>query len=134
MSTKVTYDTVAERVGLILGVPPTHIRFWTVNSTTSNPKATVKRLPNSNLLAMLNTAAYSQIAQNHRMDALFFEVLEISLDELEHKKSIKVTLLSEGITKEVGLPNSCHAIEQLPNQIDQCNRSHLTYLSTKTAR
>ena len=103
MSCKTTYDTVSQRVGAILGVPSTHIRFWTVNSTTSNPKATVKRNPNNNLLAMLNTAAYSQMAQNNRMDALFFEVLEISLDELEHKKSIKVTLLSEGITKEVSL-------------------------------
>ncbi|CAI4211319.1 unnamed protein product [Parascedosporium putredinis] len=100
MSCKATYDLVAERVGLILGVQPTHIRFWTVNSTTSNPKATVKRNPSNNLLAMLNTATYSQLQQNNRMDALFFEVLEISLDELEHKKSVKVTLLSEGTSKE----------------------------------
>ncbi|UZP44725.1 hypothetical protein NXS19_012537 [Fusarium pseudograminearum] len=35
-----------------------------------------------------------------RNDAFYFEVLEMSLTELDTKKSIKVTLLSEGITKE----------------------------------
>lgn len=37
----------------------------------------------------------------HRNDAFYFEVLEMSLAELDTKKNIKVTWLSEGITKEV---------------------------------
>jgi hypothetical protein len=36
-----------------------------------------------------------------RNDAFYFEVLEMSLAELDTKKSIKLTWLSEGITKEV---------------------------------
>ena len=36
-----------------------------------------------------------------RNDAFYFEVLEMSLAELDTKKNIKVTWLSEGITKEV---------------------------------
>jgi len=32
---------------------------------------------------------------------LYYEVLDMSLAELETRKSIKVTLLSEGITKTV---------------------------------
>jgi ubiquitin carboxyl-terminal hydrolase 7 len=41
---------------------------------------------------------------NQRNDALFFEVLDMSLAELDTQKSIKLTLLSEGITKEVSGP------------------------------
>lgn len=101
MSAKNSYDEVAERVGAVLEVPPTHIRFWTVNNTTSNPKSTIKRSATSNLLSMLHSGTYSQTQQAYRVEAFFFEVLEISLEELEFKKSVKLTLLSEGISKEV---------------------------------
>ena len=101
MSAKNSYDHVAERVGAVLDVPPTHIRFWTVNNTTGNPKTPVKRSATGNLLTMLHTGTYTQSQQAYRVEAFFFEVLEISLEELEFKKNIKLTLLSEGITKEV---------------------------------
>ena len=100
MSAKNTYDQVAERVGAVLNAPPSHIRFWTVNTTTGNPKTPVKRSAASNLLSMLHTGTYTQ-TQQYRVEAFFFEVLEISLEELEFKKSVKLTWLSEGITKEV---------------------------------
>ena len=103
MSAKNSYDHVAERVGAMVDAPPTHIRFWTVNNTTGNPKTPVKRSATSNLINMLQTGTYSQ-QQAYRVEAFFFEVLEISLDELEFKKSIKLTWLSEGITREVRLP------------------------------
>lgn len=101
MSAKNSYDDVAERVGAMVNAPPTHIRFWTVNNTTGNPKTPVKRSATSNLLSMLHTGTYTQAQQSYRVDAFFFEVLEISLEELEFKKSVKLTWLSEGITKEV---------------------------------
>lgn len=101
MSAKNSYDHVAERVGAILNAPPTHIRFWTVNNSTGNPKAAIKRSATSNLLSMLQSGTYTQTQQTYRVEAFFFEVLEISLEELEFKKSVKLTLLSEGITKEV---------------------------------
>ena len=41
------------------------------------------------------------LSSSQRIDAFFFEVLEMSLAELDTKKSIKVTWLSEGLTKEV---------------------------------
>lgn len=104
MSAKNSYDHVAERVGAMVDAPPTHIRFWTVNNTTGNPKTPVKRSATSNLLSMLHTGTYTHAQQAYRVEAFFFEVLEISLDELEFKKNIKLTWLSEGITKEVRLP------------------------------
>lgn len=102
MSAKSNYDDVAERVGAMLHVQPTHIRFWTVNNTTGNPKTPVKRSATANLLSMVQGGGtYGISQQNFRANAFFFEVLEISLEELEFKKSIKLTWLSEGITKEV---------------------------------
>ncbi|TDZ12865.1 Ubiquitin carboxyl-terminal hydrolase 21 [Colletotrichum sidae] len=100
LSSKITYDTLAERVAERLGVPPTHIRFWTVNSATGNPKTTVKRGVNQNLHTILSPTGYNQLSSSQRNDAFYFEVLDMSLAELDTKKAIKVTWLSEGITKE----------------------------------
>ena len=43
--------------------------------------------------------SYGQ-AQNQRTDAFYFEILEVSLTELEQRKAVKITFLPEGITKE----------------------------------
>lgn len=63
---------------------------------------TVKRSStNQTLQSILNPTAYSQLNQNQRNDALYFEVLDMSLAELDTKKNIKISWLSEGITKDV---------------------------------
>ena len=100
LSSKMMYDTLAERVGGYLGVPHTHIRFWTVNNATGNPKMAVKRVANNNLAFILNPSGYSHLGTTQRPDAFFYEVLDMSLAEMDLKKSIKVAWLSEGITKE----------------------------------
>lgn len=100
LSAKIMYDQLAERVGAKLDVDPTHIRFYTVNSTGA-PRMTVKRSSTSQTLqSILSPTAYSQLNQNQRNDALYFEVLDMSLAELDTKKNIKISWLSEGITKE----------------------------------
>lgn len=43
----------------------------------------------------------NSLNSSQRADAFYFEVLEMSLAELDTKKSIKLTWLSEGITREV---------------------------------
>lgn len=101
LNSKIYYDGLAERVGEHLGVPPTHIRFWTVNASSGNPKTTVKRGISQNLQMILNPTGYTQLNSSQRSDAFYFEVLDISLAELDTKKNIKVTYLSEGISKEV---------------------------------
>lgn len=101
LSSKNTYDQVAARVGDHLGVDSTHLRFWTINATSGNPKASVKRGQSQNLQTILNPPYSTFSNNNQRNDSLYFEVLDISLTELDTKKSIKVTLLSEGITKMV---------------------------------
>lgn len=101
MSAKFTYDQVAAKVGEKLGVNPTHLRFYTVNASTLNPKTPIKRNLSQNLQQIL-TPPYSTFGNNNqRADMLYFEILDMSLSELDTKKNLKVTWLSEGITKDV---------------------------------
>lgn len=108
LNSKITYDTLAERVGAHLKVDATHIRFWTVSSATDNPKASVRRGANPTLRQILNPLGSTSLSSSQRGDAFYFEVLEITLAELDTKKSIKLTWLSEGITKEVGVLHIVH--------------------------
>lgn len=101
LNSKINYDTLSERVSGYLNVPPTHIRLWTVNATTNNPKAPVRRGANPTLKQILNPLGSNSLSSSQRGDAFYFEVLEMSLAELDTKKSIKLTWLSDGITKEV---------------------------------
>ncbi|KAI0472166.1 hypothetical protein GGR56DRAFT_678006 [Xylariaceae sp. FL0804] len=98
-STKITYDQLAERVGEYLGVEPTYLRFFTANASTGVPKAAVRRVPNQNLGTILNPNNYTQQSLQTKPNLLFYEVLDMSLAELDTKKNVKVTWLSEGITK-----------------------------------
>ncbi|ODA78381.1 hypothetical protein RJ55_05762 [Drechmeria coniospora] len=100
LNAKINYDTMSERIGNYLSTPPTHIRLWTVNGTTNNPKAPVRRSTNPTLRQILNPMGSNSLSSTQRNDAFFFEVLEMSLAELDTKKSVKVVWLAEGITKE----------------------------------
>ncbi|KAK0727330.1 hypothetical protein B0T26DRAFT_637316 [Lasiosphaeria miniovina] len=100
LNSKMSYDKLAEKIGDRLEVDPTHLRFYTVNASSYNPRTAIKRGPNQTLLSILNPTGYGQLNMNQRPDALFFEVLDMSLAELDTKKSIKITWLSEGISKE----------------------------------
>lgn len=114
LSAKIGYDQLAEKVGAALEVEPTHLRFYTVNGTTSAPRLAVKRLStNQTLQGILNPTGYSQLNQNQRNDALYFEVLDMSLAELDTKKNVKITWLSEGINKEACSPQGCTSIHVL---------------------
>jgi ubiquitin carboxyl-terminal hydrolase 7 len=106
LNSKLTYDAMAEKVGAHLGIPATHIRYWTVSASTNNAKAPVRRGANPTLRQILNIAGTTAVNANQRSDAFYYEVLEMSLAELDTKKSIKLTWLSEGISKEVRIPRS----------------------------
>lgn len=100
LNSKINYDTLSEKVGAHLNVAPTHLRLWTV-TTTFSPKAPVRRGTNPTLRQILNPMGTNSISSSQRNDVFYFEVLEMSLAELDTKKSIKLTWLSDGITKEV---------------------------------
>ncbi|KAF2403000.1 ubiquitin carboxyl-terminal hydrolase 21 [Trichodelitschia bisporula] len=102
LSKRMTYNQLAQKVGEHLGEDPTHLRFTPVNATNGKPKAVaVRHTTNNNLGAILSPGYNSYgAAVSQRPDALFYEVLEVSLSELEMRKNIKVTWLPEGLTKE----------------------------------
>jgi ubiquitin carboxyl-terminal hydrolase 7 len=101
LSNKHSYDQVATKVGDHLNVDPTHLRFWTVNAANGNPKASVKRGQSQSLATILNPPYSTFTNNNQRPDALYFEVLDISLTELDTKKALRVLWLSDGMSKEV---------------------------------
>lgn len=101
LSSKHTYDQVAARVGAKVDCPPTHLRFSTVSQSTGNPKSTVKRGPTQTLHNILNPPYTTFNSSTQRADALYYEILEISLSEFDTKKMLKVIWLSEGVSKEV---------------------------------
>src|SRR5579862_2785107 len=100
LSKKMSYDQFSSRVGEHLGVDPTHLRFTSVNPTTGNPKLVVKR-NSCRDVAQILSPQFNQYSNTQLSNQLYFEVLELSLSELETKKNIKIIWLSEGITKEV---------------------------------
>lgn len=103
LSTKFIYDQIAGKIGEALEVDPTHLRLFTVNASTSNPKTPVKRNLSQTLQQILVPPYTTFGNNNQRPDALYYEVLDMSLSELDTKKNLKVTWISEGITKDVSI-------------------------------
>lgn len=104
LSKKMTYDQFAAKVAEHLKVEPTHIRFTTVN-TQGKPKAAVKYTQPGTLNNILFPGPYNYAGSTmQRSDALFYEVLEMSLKELEQRKAVRINWLSEGLNKEVSRP------------------------------
>lgn len=126
MSSKYSYDQIAAKVGAKINVDPTHLRFHTVNATTGAPKVPIKRSLNQTLQTIL-TPPYTTFGNNNqKVDELYFEVLEMSLSELDTKKNLRIIWLSEGITKEVSLP-----CLYLTTAVDRDYRKPLIYLSPR---
>jgi ubiquitin carboxyl-terminal hydrolase 7 len=103
LSKRMNYNTLALRVAERLGpnVDATHIRFCPVNASSGRPKAPVRHTTTHNLGAILTPGFNTYgAALNQRNDALYYEILEVSLSELETRKALKVTWLPEGLSKE----------------------------------
>ncbi|KAI4109728.1 MAG: hypothetical protein L6R37_000415 [Teloschistes peruensis] len=100
LSRKMSYDQFSAKVGERLKVDPTHLRFTTVIASTGKPKAPVRRNPAASLYQVLTPAVGAYVNSNQRTDALYYEILEMSLSELETKRNIRVWWLPEGVVKE----------------------------------
>lgn len=98
LSKKNSYDEVARAVADHVVCNPAFLRFTTINATSGTPRAAVKLTPNTTLGSMLTSQYYTN--NNVSSTALYYEVLEIPLAELETKKSIKLTWIHDGISKE----------------------------------
>lgn len=108
LSKKDSYEALAMKVADYLSnaaatpVDPSHLRFTTVNFQTGKPRAAVKRQASTTLNTILfGQASYSYATYNAQAtDQLFYEVLEMSLSDLEQRKPVRVIWLSDGITRE----------------------------------
>jgi ubiquitin carboxyl-terminal hydrolase 7 len=100
LSKKMAYDQFASKVAEHLKTEPSHLRFTTV-STTGKPKTAVKYNANITLNNILFPGPYNYSSSStQRPDALYYEVLDMSIKELEQRKPVKVTWLPEGLSKE----------------------------------
>ncbi|KAF1995222.1 cysteine proteinase [Amniculicola lignicola CBS 123094] len=100
LSKKMTYDQFTAKVGEFLKVEPTHLKFTTINAA-GKPKLAVKYNQQVTLNNILTPGAYNYTTSSvQKPDALFYEVLEMSLKELESRKAMKITWLPEGLSKE----------------------------------
>lgn len=102
LSKKNTYDQIAAKVGEHLNVSPDHLRFSAVFQASGRAKAPVRRAANVTLQSITSSqmGIYGSTQGAIRTDVLMYETLEISLTELETKRPMKLTYLSDGITKE----------------------------------
>lgn len=133
---RISYDRLSEKVGEKLGVEPTHIRFYTINAASGNPRTAVKRYNSPNqtqtLQSILMPSQHGGLSMTQRNDALFFEVLEMSLAELDFRKNIRVTLLSDGIAKEVSHESICwNRCFHIATMLIQMLRSNMMSWCTK---
>lgn len=101
LSRKMTYDQFSKKVGEHLNVNSNHLRFSPVLASTGKPKTPLKHNTTSTLAQILNGQYGTYGYTMHRADALYYEVLDMNLSDYESKRSLKVTLLPEGIAKEV---------------------------------
>jgi ubiquitin carboxyl-terminal hydrolase 7 len=83
LSTKMTYDQVTARLGDRIGVDPLHLRLTQHIQWKGGPNdVPMKRTPSWTLAEMLG-GGYANV--------LYYEVLDFSIVELEHKTQMRVT-------------------------------------------
>ncbi|KAK5166488.1 ubiquitin-specific protease ubp15 [Saxophila tyrrhenica] len=110
LSKKDSYDALAIKVAEYLSaagatpVDPSHLRFTTVHIQSGKPKSIVKRQAGATmanvLLAGSGYGGYGGYAPTQAPDHMFYEVLEMSLTDLEQRKTVRINWLSEGIAKD----------------------------------
>lgn len=86
LRTDPAYLQMAARVGDYLKQDPLKIRFTSSNPQTSQPKSIIKRALNQSVADITGTNYYSA----HPNVIVYYELLDISIVELETKKSLKV--------------------------------------------
>ncbi|TXT08338.1 uncharacterized protein COLE_05262 [Cutaneotrichosporon oleaginosum] len=116
LSKKMTYEVMAQRVGDFLKHDPLKLRFTSSNPTNGQPKAIVKRSLNQSVADITQTNYYSPQPNV----VLYYELLDISIIELETKKSLKLYWMGRYNKEEAAptflLPKTNtfdHVVEQL---------------------
>ncbi|KAF9047647.1 cysteine proteinase [Panaeolus papilionaceus] len=85
-SKKQSYDIMSVKVGEHLGHDPIKLRFTTTNPSTGGPKSILKRALNQSIAEIISPTGY-----NAASTVILYEKLDVSIVELETKRSLKVT-------------------------------------------
>ncbi|EPQ30594.1 uncharacterized protein PFL1_02118 [Pseudozyma flocculosa PF-1] len=85
LSKKMTYDMMAAKVGERLKHDPFKLRFTTANGPNGSPKTVLKRTANQNVNEIISPS-YIQ----GQASLLYYELLDVSIIELETKRSLKI--------------------------------------------
>lgn len=85
LSKKMTYDTMANKVSDRLKHAPLMLRFTTGNGPNGTPKTVLKRTANQTVSEIVSPS-YLQ----GQASLLYYELLDISIVELETKRSLKI--------------------------------------------
>lgn len=89
---------MAQRVGEKLGQNHLNLRFTSSNNNAT-PKAVIKRALNQSVADLTQTGYYPN--NNSQNVVLFYERLDVSIIELETKKSLKITWTGQHNREEV---------------------------------
>ncbi len=87
LSKKNTYDQMATKCGEMLKYDPLKLRFTQSNGQNGSPKTIIRRQSNLTVAELISPGYMSGTHNN----LLYYELLDVSIIELETKKSLKVT-------------------------------------------
>lgn len=100
LSKKMTYDMLAAKVGERLKQDPLMLRFTVANGANGTPRTVLKRAANQTVNEIIQTSYLQGSAS-----LLYYEVLDVSIVELETKRALKVTWMGAH-NKESGPPHA----------------------------
>ncbi|CAB4475297.1 unnamed protein product [Rhizophagus irregularis] len=128
LNKKWTYDQVSGAVATHLNTDPLKLRFTTAHSTSSTPKSVIKRTTAHTLSEMLQTVYLSPPAY-----VLFYEMLNISIVELETKKFIEIYWLGNTVKDEEAI-DLCLPKNAIVNDIKKILKNEKVTLSSPCSR
>jgi ubiquitin carboxyl-terminal hydrolase 7 len=107
LSKKMTYDMMAAKFGERLKHDPLKLRFTTANGPNGTPKTVLKRTANQTVNEIVSPS-YIQ----GQASLLYYEILEVSIVELETKRSLKIWWMGANNREEAAqsflLPKTCN--------------------------
>lgn len=107
LSKKMTYDMMAAKFGERLKHDPLKLRFTTANGPNGTPKTVLKRTANQTVNEIVSPS-YIQ----GQASLLYYEVLDVSIVELETKRSLKIWWMGAHNKEEAAqsflLPKTCN--------------------------
>ena len=92
------YDAIVSALGKALEIEPTYLRMWSSTPVSGKLRNPIRKTGTTTLQNIIQPSYYPAQSQ-----IIYYEVLEMTLQEFEQKKPVRVTWLTDGVSKEVVL-------------------------------